>query len=76
MVTLYDRKKSDKSDRGLKERDPGDRGYKSVSAINIPSALIEPFFGNHPVDAKLGHNLKKELARTIAEAAAAQLATS
>lgn len=73
MVGLYDRKKSDKSDRGVKERDAGDRGYASVSAIDIPSAIIEPFFGNHPVDAKLGQKHKRELAEIIAEAAASQL---
>ncbi|MER9316325.1 N-acetylmuramoyl-L-alanine amidase [Mesorhizobium sp. M0659] len=60
-------------DRGLKECDPGDRGYGSVSALNIPSALIEPFFGDNPVDAQKGHNNKDDLAEAIARTAAAQL---
>lgn len=61
-------------DRGLKERDPGQRGYASVSAANIPSALIEPFFGDSPTDAQAAHSGKDELAEAISGAAAAQLA--
>lgn len=61
------------NDRGLKECDPGDRGYGSVSAVNIPSALIEPFFGDNPSDAAKGHNNKEDLAEALAKAAAQQL---
>ncbi len=63
-------------DRGLKERDPGDRGYASVSALNIPSALIEPFFGDNPSDAYIGHTGKDDLAEAVADAAAAQISGS
>lgn len=61
-------------DRGLKERDPGDRGYQSLSAANIPSALIEPFFGDSPTDAQAAHSGKDELAEAIFSAAVSQLA--
>jgi len=60
-------------DRGLKERDAGDRGYASVSALDIPSALTEPFFGDNPSDAHVGEANKQELAEALAEAAAAQV---
>ena len=60
-------------DRGLKECNPGDRGFGSVSALNIPSALIEPFFGDNQADAQKGHNNKDDLAEAVARAAAAQL---
>lgn len=60
--------------RGLKERDPGDRGYRSVSAVDIPSALIEPFFGDNPQDAQRGHANKDALAEALANAAVLQLA--
>lgn len=63
-------------DRKLKELQPGDRGYTSVSALNIPSALIEPFFGDNPSDAYVGHTRKDDLAEAIAQAAAAQIASS
>ncbi len=56
-------------DRKLKERDPGDRGYRSVSELNIPSALIEPFFGDNPMEAKRAHDNKGDLAFAIANAA-------
>ncbi|WP_037545362.1 N-acetylmuramoyl-L-alanine amidase [Stappia stellulata] len=61
-------------DRGLKERDKGDRGYGSVSALDIPSALTEPFFGDKASDAHVGEANKQELAEALAAAAAAQLA--
>jgi len=64
------------NDRGLKECDSGDRGFASVSALNIPSALIEPFFGDNVSDATKGHNNKDDLAIALAEAAAAQVATA
>jgi hypothetical protein len=71
MVALYGRK--GKANRGLKEVDPGDRGYESCSALDIPSALIEPFFGDNPGDAKLGQDNKQGLAEGIARAIRAQL---
>jgi len=63
-------------DRGLKERDTGDRGYASVSALDIPSALIEPFFGDNPSEARIGNAKKDELAEAVVNAARSQLATS
>jgi hypothetical protein len=71
MVALYGR--VGKANRGLKERDPGDRGYESCSALDIPSALIQPFFGDNPGDAKLGQDNKQQLAVVIAKAMRAQL---
>lgn len=62
--------------RKIKDRDPGERGYRSVSAINIPSALIEPFFGDNRRDAQIGHANKDDLAEALAQAAASQLAVS
>ncbi len=63
-------------DRKLKECDPGDRGYGSVSALDIPSALIEPFFGDNSSDATVAENNKDDLAMVIAKAAASQLKIS
>ena len=56
-------------DRGLKERDPGYRGYLSVSILDIPSALIEPFFGDNAADALAAHSRKDVLAEELAAAA-------
>ena len=71
MVALYER--SGKFNRGLKEVDPGDRGYDSCSALDIPSALIEPFFGDNVGDAALGQEKKQDLATVIAKAMRLQL---
>ena len=60
-------------DRGVKERDPGDRGYTSLSATRTPTALIEPFFGDNAGDAQIGHDKKPALAAALAETAAARL---
>lgn len=60
-------------DRGLKECDFGDRGCDIVSALDIPSALIEPFFGDNPADVQKGHSKKDALAQAIARTAATQL---
>ncbi|MCA1408210.1 hypothetical protein I6F26_24790 [Ensifer sp. IC3342] len=49
-------------DRGL------NRGYDSASALDIPSALIEPFFGDNPADAQKVHTKKDALAEAIARA--------
>jgi N-acetylmuramoyl-L-alanine amidase len=67
IVAVFDR--SGKADRGLREVNPGDRGYASCSALNIPSALVEPFFGDNKFDALLAHQHKDDLASAIAEAA-------
>ncbi|MES2571583.1 MAG: hypothetical protein V4710_16205, partial [Verrucomicrobiota bacterium] len=47
----------------------GDRGHQSVSQLeNIPSVIIEPFFGDNPEDAQLGQANKKALAEALAGA--------
>lgn len=70
MVALYARKKSDRSDRGLKPKGSGERGAISLRQIH-PSALIEPFFGDSPADAVLGVARKLELADAVVDAFAA-----
>lgn len=66
MVQVYGR--TGKQDRGLKVRKPGDgqRGSMNVNALqSIPSCLIEPFFGDNPEDARLGHERKDQLAAAL-----------
>ncbi|MGH6814923.1 MAG: N-acetylmuramoyl-L-alanine amidase [Hyphomicrobiaceae bacterium] len=70
MVALYGRKKSDNSDRGLKPRTTGENGAISLRQIH-PCALIEPFFGDSPVDALLGIQKKQALAAAVVDAFAA-----
>jgi len=73
MVALYGRQKSDKSDRGLKPKVRGENGAISLRQIQ-PCALIEPFFGDSPVDAALGTGKKQLLAIAIMDAFATQSA--
>jgi len=47
----------------LKTKD--DRGFGSVSKLNVPNALIEPFFGSSPSDAELGLNSRGKIAEAI-----------
>lgn len=64
MVAVYNR--TGKSNRGLKRRVAGDRGFESVSQLpEIPTALIEPFFGDNTTDAKAGQTQKDNLAAAI-----------
>lgn len=63
----------DLRNRGLKEIDSGGRGFGSVSALDIPSALIEPFFGDNANDAAVAEANKDTLANAIADAAASQV---
>ena len=60
MVDVFSR--TGQGNRGLKKIDPGGRGYESVSALDIPSALVEPCFGDNPAEAVLGHQLKSDYA--------------
>ncbi|MFS8037026.1 glucosaminidase domain-containing protein [Xanthobacter sp. AM11] len=72
MVALYDRQ-GHSEDRGIQMPGPGSgyaRGTQNVVQIH-PSALIEPFFGHNPVDARLGITLKQNLAEAIVAAYAA-----
>lgn len=64
MVNLY--KRTGKQDRGLLKCPPYKRGSENVNALSsIPSCLIEPFFGDNKDDAKLGHDYKQSLAKTL-----------
>jgi hypothetical protein len=65
MVALY--KRTGVADRGLKDRSTGGRGHNSVTRIH-PSALIEPFFGDHAGDAAMAVATKADLAKTILRA--------
>ncbi len=68
MVGLY--RRTGAGDRGLKDRSKGGRGHYSVTRIH-PSALIEPFFGDHADDAAMAMETKSALARAIVRAFAA-----
>jgi flagellum-specific peptidoglycan hydrolase FlgJ/N-acetylmuramoyl-L-alanine amidase len=65
MVGLYDRR-GRFEDRGI--HIPSAQHYrygrKSVTQLH-PSALLEPFFGDNPIDAALGIRLKQQLANGI-----------
>ncbi len=64
MVALYGR--TGTADRKIKPSPPHPRGGESVNAMSeIPSCLIEPFFGDNPADARLGQERKTRLAETI-----------
>jgi N-acetylmuramoyl-L-alanine amidase len=59
------------TNRGLINRSlsKGERGYMNVSQLfNIPSILIEPFFGDNPDDAQLAVSWKQPLAEAIVHA--------
>jgi len=67
MVELYER--SGKLNRGIKKRAIGERGGKNVNQLeNIPSCLIEPYFGDASKDAFLADNYLNELAKSIVTA--------
>lgn len=69
MVRLYNRGAGLPGNRGLKRCPPHPRGGASVNALsNIPSCLIEPFFGDHPGDAALGQTNKSGLAAALVAA--------
>jgi hypothetical protein len=64
LVALYNR--IDNTNRGAKLRRPNERGGESVNALqNIPSVLIEPFFGDNAADAALGHQKKSQQADAL-----------
>ena len=69
MVVLYSRQ-GRQEDRGIHIPGP-DNGYKRARA-NVtqihPSALIEPFFGHNPEDARLGTEKKQALAEALVAA--------
>jgi len=56
-------------DRGLKKRQPGDRGYGNIMQTKeIPSILIESGFGDNPKDAASMQKNKGALAIAIVDA--------
>lgn len=55
-------------DRGLKDRplSRGERGYSNVNQLfNLPSILVEPFFGDNKVDAELAVRSREKIAEAI-----------
>ncbi len=67
MVSLYGR--TGGQNRGLKKCPPHPRGGASVNAMSdIPSCLIEPFFGDNSSDAALGQSKKQDLAKALVDA--------
>lgn len=47
---------------------PDERGFGSCSKLNVPNALIEPFFGSSPIDAELGLKSMSNIAEGIHKA--------
>jgi len=67
MVALYGR--TGNYDRGIKLRKIGERGGENVNQLdNIPSCLIEPYFGDEPSEAKLAEDYLINLASAIVAA--------
>jgi N-acetylmuramoyl-L-alanine amidase len=60
--------RKNKKNRGLKKLVDGDRGAANLKAKKVPGCLIEPFFGDNPIDANLGHMKSWEIAQAIARA--------
>lgn len=58
-----------KGNRGVKIlRSPDDRGYGSVSKLDVPNIIIEPFFGSNKTDAELGRRGQQLIALAIKKA--------
>lgn len=56
-------------DRGIKKRQPGDRGYGNINQTkSVPSILIETGFGDNPKDARAMEANKDKLAKAIINA--------
>lgn len=69
MVEIYDRQ--ERADRGIKERAIGERGGRNVNQLNssqIPSCLIEPYFGDVTGEAVLANERIDALAKSIVAA--------
>jgi N-acetylmuramoyl-L-alanine amidase len=55
--------------RGVQQLAEGDeRGYVNLTQVACPSVLIEPFFGDNPMEAAMAVVKKPELALAIAQA--------
>jgi N-acetylmuramoyl-L-alanine amidase len=70
ICVVFGRGKGPKEgNRGIKEPAKEDRGYFNLSQISqIPSILIEPFFGDNLDEAKLAVDKKQALAEAIIQA--------
>lgn len=66
VCEVFQRK--NKQDRGIKLIDNGERGYLNLNLCKIPSCIVEPFFGDNPADAELGHKLKHQYADYLVDA--------
>lgn len=65
MCSLF--KREGKQNRGIKMNNG--RGDANLDACKIPSCITEPFFGDNPLDAKLGHVYKFEYAKVLVDTA-------
>ena len=67
MVSVFGRSRS--GNRGIKVRQPGDRGFASVTAApTVPSVLVEPFFGSNAGECRLAHEKAVEYAEGLVDA--------
>lgn len=58
--------RTDRTNRGIKSLSRSDRGYQNVTQLfDIPSILIEPFFGDNPTEAQMAVAKKQQLAEAI-----------
>lgn len=56
-------------DRGVKVLTPGGRGHGNVSARpDIPTVLVEPFFGSNPAECRLAHDRIQQYAEGLVTA--------
>jgi len=52
-------------DRGVKLMDEGDRGYRNLHSVKIPSCLIEPFFGSNARDCQRFKRNRAQFTRAL-----------
>lgn len=58
-----------KGNRGVKVlRSGDDRGWLQVSKLNVPSVILEPFFGSNPDDCDLGLRSMEKIADAVSRA--------
>ena len=67
LCSLFERK--GKQDRGVKLLEAGDRGHRNMSLAVAPACLLEPFFGDNPFEAALGHKLRVAYAVAVVRVA-------
>lgn len=58
LINLFER--TGKTDRGVKVRKKGARGYRSLVAGKAAAIIVEPFFGSNRQDVRLMHTLGLE----------------